>query len=262
LQVAKGERAPVRERWPATAAWVAFAAVVGCVAYLALEACDLGLRPWFALSYCRAQGSNHRLAAEQDRERDLLNRLHQAQLDIARLPVCLPDPPRRPPEQRAENIAPSPTPIPSSTPAPTPTPSPTPDGRLVVPRDLSDLNGCWQSVRGDIKMYSDDAERRFIGTLRICYCISAKGRSTARYNWQDGARCTGTLGVRLSGERLLMNHGTINCVGKQGNVPPTDIVCSSKAGDDSASCDTRIHGDVPATASDGRFRRVDEEYCR
>jgi hypothetical protein len=256
-----------QKRWLTRAAWVAFILMAGAAAYLALAACDLGIHPLFGLSYCRAQAAPDGLAAEQERERDLLDRLHQAQLDVARLPVCLPDPPSRPPEQRAENITPSPTPAPmptpapTLTPAPTPTPSPTADDGLIIPHRLSDLNGCWQSVNGDVPMYSDDAERRFIGTLRICYCISANGRSTARYNWQDGARCTGTLRVRLSEERLLMNHGAINCTGKPGNVPPTDIVCS-KAADDTASCDTRIHGDVPATSSNGKFHRVDEEYCR
>ena len=107
----------LHERRLATAAWVGFILVVGAVAYLALTACDLGIHPLFGLSYCPARATSA-LGAEQDRERALLDRLHQAQLDLARLPVCLPDPPRREPDRRAENIVPSPTPTPTPTPVP------------------------------------------------------------------------------------------------------------------------------------------------
>src|SRR5580704_1105453 len=116
------------ERWWATGAWVAFVLVVAVVAGLAVSACDLGFHPLFGLSYC-AQSSVDPLAAERERERVLLDRLHQAQLNIARLPICLPDPPpRREPERHADNVV------------PTPTPTPTPDDKLVIPRDLNDLN--------------------------------------------------------------------------------------------------------------------------
>ena len=75
------------KRWLTIAAWFAFVLMVGIVAYLALAACDLGVRPLFGLSYCRAEASISGLAAEQERERNLLDRLHQAQLDVARLPL-------------------------------------------------------------------------------------------------------------------------------------------------------------------------------
>jgi len=91
----------------AIAAWVAFLLVVGVAAELALAACDLGIHPLFGLSYCPAPAPGS-LAAEQDRERDLLDRLHVAQLALARLPVCVPDPPRREPERRRTSGSPFP----------------------------------------------------------------------------------------------------------------------------------------------------------
>jgi hypothetical protein len=254
-------------RWLTTAAWVAFVLVAGAAAYLTLAACDLGPHPLFGLSYCRAQASADPLAHERDRERDLLDRLHQAQLAIAQLPLCLPETPRR----RAENIVPTPapspvptaTPTPTPTPAPTPTATPTPDDRLVVPRNLSDLNGCWQSVRGDLPMVSDDARQRPIGSVRICYCLDGNGGGTTRYKYQDGGRCAGPLQAQLSEDRLSMSHGRIKCVGspRVGYVVPADIVCSNKAGEDSASCDTKWHLRIPTTSTDEKYRRVSEEYC-
>ena len=263
----------MHERWLATGAWAAFILMVGTVAHLTLAACDLGLRPLFGLSYCRAQAAGDPLVRERERERDLLDRLHDVQLNLAQLPLCLPEIPRREPDRRAENIVPTPTPTPTSTPTPTPTPTPdatptptptpTPDDRLTIPRSLDDLKGCWQSVRGDIQMVSDDAEERPTGKVRICYCLAGNGRGTTRYLYQDGARCIGALRAQLSQERLLMNHGRINCAGAPDRrfVVPTDITCSNKPGDDSASCDLHSRGRAPRTTPDEKYRRVSPEYC-
>jgi hypothetical protein len=240
----------MRERWLAMGAWVAFVLVVGVVAYLAVSACDLGLHPLFGLSYC-PQTSADPLAAERERERDLLDRLHQAQLNVARLPICLPDPPRRQPDRRADN----------SVPTPTPTPTPTPNEPLVIPHNLNDLNGCWQSVSGDINMVSDDAQHTPIGKVRICYCLSGNGGGETRYIYQDGARCTGPLRAELSQERLTIKHGRISCSGNKGFVVPTDITCTAKEGEDSATCDSYVHLKRPTTTTNQKYHRVSPEYC-
>jgi len=117
-------------------------------------------------------------------------------------------------------------------------------------------------VRGDIEMTSDDAERRHTGSVRICYCIANNGRSETRYIYQDGDKCFGRLRVQISDDRLLMKHGRIDCTGNKGFVVPTDIMCSKKPGEDSATCDTRSHGRFPATTSDEKYHRVDPESCK
>lgn len=240
----------MHERWLATGAWVAFVLVVGVVARLAVSACDLGFHPLFGLSYC-VQSSVDPLATERERERVLLDRLHQAQLNVARLPICLPEAPRREPDRRAENIVPSPT----------PTPTPTPDEQLVIPHNLNDLNGCWQSVNGDINMVSDDARHTPIGKVRICYCLTGNGGGETRYIYQDGARCTGPLRAQLSNDRLTMKHGRIECSGSKGFVVPTDITCTARQGEDSATCDSYVHLKRPTTTEDEKYRRVSPEYC-
>jgi hypothetical protein len=265
------------DRRSTIAAWGAFVLLVGTAAYLSLAACDIGPHPLFGLSYCRAAERNGPLAAERERERDLLDRIYAAQLNLSRLPVCLPEIPRSKPDRRAENIVPTPTPAPTptasptptATPTPTPTPSntpsptPTPDERLTIPRNMNDLKGCWQSVSGDIPMVSDDEEQRPLGKVRICYCFDGKGKGTTRYIYQDGAKCIGPLRAQLSRDRLAMKHGHIDCVGKGDyDVVPTDIVCATKPGEDSATCDSQSHGRVPTTMNDEKFHRVSPEYCK
>jgi hypothetical protein len=259
------------QRGSALAAWAAFVLLIGTAAYLSLAACDFGPHPLFALRYCRAPERDGALVAEQDRERVLLDRLYRAQLNLSRLPVCLPEPPRRrEPDRRAELVpTPTPTLTPTPIPGPTPTPSvtpaatPTPDERLSIPRSLSELNGCWQSDRGEIPFLSDDAEHRPIGSVRICYCFDKNGRGSSRYKYNDGTRCTGPLKALLSQDRLSMSHGRINCVGNPaiGYVVGADVVCSRRQGEDSASCDTDWHFRYPTTSKDEKFRRVSAEYC-
>jgi hypothetical protein len=246
------------KRWLTRAAWIGFVLMIGIAAYLALAACALGIRPLFGLSYCRAEASISGLAAEQQRERDLLDRLHQAQLDVARLPVCLPDPPPQP-ERHADNVVP-PTPPPAPPPPAAP-PSP-PEERLTVPHNLSELKGCWQSVDGDLQMTSDDAEQRPIGTVRICYCIGDNGRGSARYIYNDGDKCSGALRAQISGGRLIMKHPRLNCTGDKNYVTGEDIVCSTREGQDSASCDKHVYGVRPETITDEKYHRVTPEHCQ
>jgi len=249
----------MHERWLTAGAWVALVLVVGAAAHLMLAACDLGVHPLFGLRYCRADAAADPLAAEREKERILLDRLHEAQLNLSRLPVCLPETPRPEPSRRAENVVPTPTPTP--TPSSTPTPAPSPDDRLTIPSNLSDLNGCWQSVRGDIEMITDDAEQRVIGTVRICYCLTGNGQGTTRYIYQGGGKCIGPLRAQLSQDRLIMNHGKISCTGNRGSVVPNDITCSNRTGEDSATCDIDVHLQRPQKMTGEKYRRVSREYC-
>src|SRR5580698_2589655 len=86
---------PVRVLW--VAGWVIFAFLVGCCGYLALAACDLGIRPLFGLGYCAVHAAPDRLADQRARERDLQDQIHEAELRLARLRACAwpPPPPSR-----------------------------------------------------------------------------------------------------------------------------------------------------------------------
>jgi hypothetical protein len=148
-------------------------------------------------------------------------------------------------------------------PAPRPTQTSTPDDRLMIPRSLDDLNGCWQSVRGDIPFYSDDADHRPLGTVRMCYCFARNGEGYTRYKYQDGTKCIGALTAQLSEGRLLISHPRINCIGNPsiGYIVPADVLCANKPGDDSASCDTEWHFRSPTMTRNEKFRRVSPDYC-
>jgi len=148
-------------------------------------------------------------------------------------------------------------------PAAPPPPAPPPDDRLTIPRNLDDLNGCWQSVRGDLQFVTDDAERRPLGKVRVCYCLGSGGVGYTKYKYSDGTRCVGALRAQLSQDRLFISHPRINCVGNPaiGYVVGVDVVCSNRPGEDSASCDTEWHFHSPTTTKDEKFRRVSQEYC-
>jgi hypothetical protein len=233
-------------RWLTAIAWIAFFVVLGTVAELMLTACDIGSHPLFAGRYCRAQTASP-LLTEQERERDLLDRLHQAQLAINRLPVCLPDPP----VHRTEMVPPPPT--------------PTPDERLTIPHNVNDLNGCWQSIQGDIPAIAvDDESHRVVGHKRICYCFSGNGGGEVRHIFLEGGRCFGPLQIRLSGERLIISHGQIPCA----NMPPpsnsivaTDVTCTKKADDGTVSCDRVSRGKFPVAIRGEIYHRVSAENC-
>jgi hypothetical protein len=147
-------------------------------------------------------------------------------------------------------------------PAPQPPVRP-PDDRLTIPRNLDDLNGCWQSVRGDIQFVTDDAERRPVGKVRVCYCLGSNGVGYAKYKYSDGTQCVGALRAQLSQDRLFISHPRINCTGNPAisYVVGVDVVCSNRPGEDSASCDTDSHFRSPTTTKDEKFRRVSQEYC-
>jgi hypothetical protein len=244
----------MRDRVLRASAWAGFVLVAGGCCYLMLAACDLGIHPIFGLNYCSERGASDRLADQHARERDLRTQIHEAELRIARLPTCMAGPPP-PPEPRKQ--------VQNDTPPPPPPPPP-PDKaheELKIPQSLAELKGCWQSVRGDIPMVSDDAERRPEGNVRICYCFTDNGRGATRYIYEDGGKCIGPLRSRLSNGQLVINHGRINCSGNHGFVVPTEIDCSAPTEGDSATCDLHFKGEYPETTTDEKYQRVSPEHC-
>lgn len=206
----------MQDRSLAAAAWAAFVIVVGAAGHFSLRACDLGGSGLFGLRYCDLRAEPDRLAAERERERDLRDRIHNAELRVARLPVCAP------PEE------------------------------LTIPRTLADVDGCWQSVRGDIQMYSDDAERRPTAKVRICFCFGGQ-HGSARYIDMDGGKCIGPLRVQLAQESFSFSHGRIDCAGR--SFVPADIVC--KGGE----CETLHHGRELTRRRSEKFQRVPPQHC-
>jgi hypothetical protein len=244
----------MRNRVLGAVGWTCFVAIVGCCCYVILAACDLGFRPIFGLRYCAARTAGDGLWDQRARERELKDRVHEAELRIARLPACAPPPPPRPPvEARKETVPDKPAPQ---------EPAKSPPDELTIPRDLADLEGCWQSVDGDIPMVTDDKEERPLGNVRICYCFAENGRGVTRYIYTNGGRCIGPLRARLSSDELTMSHGRIGCVGvpNQSFVVPTIINCKAHEGD-SATCDVHYNGRAPSTVTDEKYRRVTAEYC-
>jgi hypothetical protein len=237
------------------AGWVTFAFLVGCCGYLALAACDLGIRPLFALGYCSVHAAPDRLADQRARERDLRDRIHEAELRLARLPVCAapPPPPPREPKKEAKVVAPTPEPTP--TPQPSPTETPQPQEQLKIPKNLSELKGCWQSERGDMPLVTDDEEQRPVGDVRVCYCFGDNGRGTVRYRYTDGRKCNGPVRARLSDGKLLINqpdHCTVR----------SEITCKSQGEGNSATCDAVGYGRTPGGYTDEKYQRVTAEHCR
>jgi hypothetical protein len=244
----------MRDRVLGAVVWTCFVVIVGCCCYVFLAACDLG-RPIFGLRYCAARTAPDGLADQRAREHDLQDRIHEAELHIARLPACAPPPPP-PVEARKEAVhQPAPQPKP-------PEPVQPPHDELTIPRDIADLQGCWQSVSGDLPMVSDDREQRPLGNVRICYCFAENGRGVTRYIYTNGGKCIGPLRARLSSDELTMSHGRIGCVGvpNQTFVVPTTINCKAHEGD-SATCDAHYNGKSPTTVTDQKYRRVTAEYC-
>jgi hypothetical protein len=238
---------PVRLLW--VAGWVIFAFLVGCCGYLALAACDLGIRPLFGLGYCAVHAAPDRLADQRARERDLQDQIHEAELRLARLPACaLPPPPPQPKEAKVE-------------PPPPPPPENPPEEQLKIPKSLSELKGCWQSVRGDIEIVTSDAEQKPMGNVRVCYCFAENGRGAVQAVYTDGARCRAPLRARLYNDRLVMNHPGLKCSMADHEINPGEIECKGTTEGDSATCDWRSKGPYASSSDNDKYQRVSADHC-
>lgn len=225
--------------------WLMFALIVLAIYYVLLTACDLGVRPLFGSGRCdyaapwRAAG----LRDEQDRERALRARLHEAALRLARLPLC------QAPAKRPE----------SPQPAPGPRRAENGEG-LKIPERMDDLQGCWQSDRGDIQVTTDDEERKPTGKIRACLCFSRNGQGRARMTFTDGDRCEAPLSVQIGTGELVMRHARIPCA-RHGSMVPAKIVCRRRDGEEDAVCDTENLGRVRDRLAGEKYHKVDSAYC-
>ncbi|HEX4411072.1 MAG TPA: hypothetical protein VH206_20065 [Xanthobacteraceae bacterium] len=229
--------------------WTAFAALLIMIGVVFLSACDLGFTPIFGLRYCQAKAAPTDLTSERERERSLRTRIHEAELKVAQLPPCAEKAAELPPP-------PAPKPAPPAPPAP-PTPEP-----LKIPKQLSELEGCWQSERGDMNIVTDDEARRNIGRVRICYCFDANGHGKARWLWNDsGQICEGKLGAEIGQQKLTLRHDKIPCVraGISSLVPET-IVCAADA-EGSGTCDAQAISRTGLGFHGEKFHHVSNEYC-
>ena len=111
--------------------WFAFALTLGVIGYRLLAACDLGA-PIFGLRYC--EGSQPHTSDPNryydEKYRASLDRLHELELRLARLPICVPQ------QAKPPDLQPQPEPAPTASPQPVLEPKP----------NLSRLN-CMQSKR-------------------------------------------------------------------------------------------------------------------
>jgi hypothetical protein len=241
----------MRVRMLEVAGWATFAFIVAYAGNLALAACDIGVGPFFGLKYCMAPAAPDHLADQRGRERDLRTRIHQAELRIAQLPSCAPP---RPPKTQAQIDTPPPQPKPQPSVDP-------PREELKIPKNLAELKGCWQSVRGDIEIVTSDAEKRPIGSVRVCYCFSESGRGAVQAVYSDGAKCRAPLRARLSADRLVMNHPLLRCSVSDHDIDPGEIDCKGTAEGDSATCDWRSKGPYPDSSDNDKYQRVSPEQC-
>jgi hypothetical protein len=242
------------------ALWAAFAALAVSIGVLFLAACDLGIKPLFGLRYCAFGAAANGLTAERERERDLRVRLHEAELRIAQLPACSQNVP--PPLPAPAPPAPEPVPpAPESSPAspPPPPPEPPKQDQLKIPTRLDELRGCWQSVRGDLDIVSDDAEQRPIGKVRKCFCFGANGRGKARWLFTDGRTCETGLRAQLRPGELAIQHTGAPCSDGSRNVPEAIACRAEESG--AATCDVQSLGKMRTRTTNEKYTRVSDAHC-
>jgi hypothetical protein len=211
-------------------AWTLFAALIVGIGAIFLAACDLRIKPLFALRYCRLTRAEGALVAERQRERELKARVQEAELRIAQLPACPQDTPR-------------------------------PEDQLRIPARLDQLKGCWQSLRGDVDIVTDDPSSKPIGKVRICYCLGAGGRGKVRWLFTDGQVCEGDLTAQTKDHALVLNHGEIPCARQEmRHLVAEEISCRADPGE-AASCDAQSLGTMRRRSADQKYQRVSDEYC-
>lgn len=233
----------VAQRLAPVAGWLGFGLLLAGIAWMLLAACELGLRPLFGLRYCPAPPrAAAPLEGERERSGTLRARIHAQQLRLAQMPACVDTPPRR---AEAPARAPAQTDVPPHPP-------------LRMPTRLGDLRGCWQSVRGDIEVKTDDAAARLVGRARICYCFAGEGRGTVTWRFSGGGQCDTPATATLDDGVLRIGHRGATCPG--GQHVPEDITCR-KGQDGVAACDVQSLGETRRRREGERFAEVSAEEC-
>jgi hypothetical protein len=234
------------KRVGAAVGWLVFAALIVLGGRMALDACEM--RPWplFGYAFCpRAPQRDPGLDTERERARVLQSRLRSAEQRLASLQIC------KPPQQKVE-AAPPPEPPKAEAPQ---------QEDLKIPASLVDLQGCWQSDRGDITITTDNPQQRHIGVVRVCYCFDDHGHGTITERYKGGGDCSGTLKVTLNSDQLKIDHDRLSCSGNKGYLVPETIDCKGTAGQ-AATCSSYELGHVlRGRNKDESYHKVPPEAC-
>jgi len=245
----------MRRLWLNGVFWAIFALLTLAGGYAMLRACDLGIFPLFGASACAAPPVDPMIAAERARQDKLRADLHAAEVQLALLPVC---PKPLPPKPAEPAKPPGPTKLPEPLPEPTKQPEPPPAEKFEIPKKVEDLKGCWQSVRGDIQITTDDAAQKPIGTARICYCFRNDGHGVVQIRYTDGDICRAPLVAKINPDRVLMHHDNVYCHKHTFNVG-ADIACGKDQSEET-TCEVQNLGRLHNKWSE-QFVRVSDEYC-
>lgn len=241
----------MRQRGLNACLWSAFGIMILIGGYVALNACDFGIHSLFVAGSCHARKENAALKSERVTEARLQFRIHAEEIRLALLPDC-PKPSPKPQHQ------PQPQPLPVKDEDLKPAEKPEPQRRLEVPQKVEDLKGCWQSSRGDIDIFTDDAQHKTIGKARLCYCFRSNGQGVAQISYADGERCRAKLIARISSDQVFMRHEVIPCR-KHGDYVVHEITCGTDQSDRSL-CEIISRGKTYLRRVE-QFVRVTDEYC-
>jgi len=241
---------------PRTALWVLAATLLVACGLVLLRACDFGLMPLFGQRYCAVNKPDDALAAERARVQELQAQIREVELRIAEKPSCAPPP--RPKIEPDQTLPIHDIPPPMTDPQP-----PKAEDQLKIPNRIADLKGCWESVRGDLDIVTDDAEERPIGKVRKCYCFGANGRGQLKLSYTDGAKCRSPISADLSGDTLRIHQPHFNCTWKEQNrgLVPAEITCRAAAENEAALCDVQNLGLTRNFFSGEQYRRVEKDHC-
>lgn len=239
---------------PRTALWLTLPILLVACGLALLRACDLGPLPLFGLRYCVAAEPDSAFAAERARAQELQARIREAELRIAEKPIC--GPPLGPKNERETQL--NPPIIPHTGPNPE---EPTIDP-LTIPKKISELKGCWESVRGDLPIVTDDEEERLVGHVRKCYCFGANGRGQLKMSYTEGAKCRAPIYADLSGETLRIHQPKFSCIrrGQNKGLVPAEITCRG-AESEAAACDEQIFARKRTSRTGDQYRRVGKDHC-
>ena len=229
--------------------WALAAALLVAVGFVMLRACDFAIFPLYGHKYCLAAHSGT-LAAERARMAELQADLQQAELTYAQKPNCaLPQPEIKPILKTEQHDEPQPK-----------QQEPEPE-KLKVPKKLSELQGCWESERGDISIVTDDEEKRPIGNVRKCYCFGARGSGQLKLLYTIGVKCGAPVSARLENGKLRMSYPTFTCMsrGKNWGLVPAVIECEN-GDNDAATCTEHDLGHNAETIVE-QYRRVERDHC-
>jgi hypothetical protein len=213
------------------ALWIAFALLISAGGYVMLRACDLEILPLFG-NACQTQTYSGDLVTARERQASLHSRIHAAEIRVALIAVC--SRPVKPDDRQAVR-------------------------KFEIPKDIEDLEGCWQSSRGDIDIVSDDAEQRHLGQARFCYCFRNNGQGIAQIRYADGEVCSTALTARLLPGSVTMHHEAIDCRHNTGLVAGA-ITCRNDGQSSEATCEIAGRGQSGNKVVE-QFVHVGNDYC-